>query len=244
MAQAAVLKEAEKLRSDIHQMCQQTVDMLQLTWGGFKAHALALLEQAERLGQQVHQQEKTLTAFVVQQSSTPGGVLEVVQDLFRAPVELECKRLEQQVRQQSSTPVEVREAVHGLLLVPVHLERIGDNIELMVRALKAVVREGIPFTERAIRELNTLFVRAIELLECSRDVIPTQNRVLIRHIQTEGQRYREMVNEYALSHQQRLIEGVCLPKASSIFVALLDYLKGIEEHIGQIADKLSAESAS
>jgi hypothetical protein len=36
-----------------------------------------------------------------------------------------------------------------------------------------------------------------------------------------------------------LIEGLCLPKASSLFVALLDYLKGITGHIGQIADKLS-----
>jgi Na+/phosphate symporter len=128
--------------------------------------------------------------------------------------------------------------------VPVHLERIGDNIELVVRALKAVLRDGIPFTERAIRELNTLFAKAIELLEGVRDMIATQNPLLLRSLQTAGQHYRGMINEYVLSHQQRLIEGVCVPKASSIFVALLDYLKGIEEHIGQIADKLSVGSAS
>jgi len=107
-----------------------------------------------------------------------------------------------------------------------------------------VIREGIPFTERAVRELSTLFARAIELLECVRDVILTQNRILLRHMQIEGQRYEELVNEYALFHQQRLIEGLCLPKASSLFVALLDYLQGITGHIGQIADKLSLESVS
>jgi Na+/phosphate symporter len=128
--------------------------------------------------------------------------------------------------------------------VPVHLERIGDNIELLGRALTTVIREGIPFTERAVRELNTLFARAIELLECGRDVLLTQNRILLRHMQIEGQRYEELVNEYALFHQQRLIEGLCLPQASSLFVALLDYLKGITGHIGQIADKLSRESVS
>jgi Na+/phosphate symporter len=210
MAQESVLEGTEKLRGDIHQMCRQTVKMLKLTWEGFKAQDVALLQQAERLGQQIHQQEKTLTTLAVQQSS-----------------------------QQAGTPG----VVQGLFLVPVHLERIGDNIELLVRALTTVVQEGIPFTERAVRELNILFEKAIELLECVRDVIPTQNRVLIHHIQVEGPRYGEMIDEYALSHQQRLIEGVCLPRASSIFVALLDYLKGIESHICQIAAKLSIEPA-
>lgn len=130
-------------------------------------------------------------------------------------------------------------AEHDFAFVPMHLERIGDNIEFLVRAIKSMVQEGIPFTERAMREVNILFEKAIELTECVRDLIRTKNRVLIRHIVEEGQRYEELANEYALAHQQRLIEGVCLAKASSLFVAILDYLRGIEWHIRQIAPKLS-----
>jgi Na+/phosphate symporter len=251
MTPAAVIESTEKLRSDIHQMCQHTVEMLQLTWEGFKTHNVALLQQAAELGQHVHQQEKTLTTLAVQQSGTQGSIRGVVQDLLLKPIHLERQRLDQQMHQQETTPLASAvpparwpEGVQGLCLVPVHLERIGDNVELLGRALTAVIREGIPFTERAVKELNTLFARALELLECVRDVILTQNRVLLRHIQSEGQRYEELVNEYALFHQQRLIEGLCLPKASSLFVALLDYLKGITEHIGQIADKLSLEPVS
>jgi len=251
MTPAAVIESTEKLRSDIHQMCQHTVEMLKLTWEGCKTHNVALLQQAAELGQHVHQQEKTLTTLVVQQSSQQRSIRGVVQDLLLKPVHLERQRLDQQMHQQETTPAasavpQARwpEGVQGLFLVPVHLERIGDNIELLGRALTTVIREGIPFTERAVRELNTLFARAIELLECVRDVILTQNRILLRHMQIEGQRYEELVNEYALLHQQRLIEGLCLPKASSLFVALLDYLKGITGHIGQIADKLSGESVS
>lgn len=251
MTPAAVIEGTEKLRSEVHQVCQYTVEMLKLTWEGFKTHNVALLQQAAELGQHVHQQEKILTTFAVQQSGKQGGISGVVQDLLLQPVHLERQRLDQQMHQQETTPLasalpQARwpEGVQGIFLVPVHLERIGDNIELLDRALTTVIREGIPFTERAIRELNTLFARAIELLECVRDVILTQNRLLLRHIQIEGQRYEELVNEYALFHQQRLIEGLCLPKASSLFMALLDYLKGITEHIGQVADKLSLESVS
>ena len=251
MPQAAILKDAAELRGDIHRMCQQTVEMLKLTWEGFKTYDMALLQQAEQLGQQIHQQEKMLTASAVQQSGKRVGMRAALQELLLMPVNLERQRLEQQLHQPGKTrpvsapqPSSRPEGGQGVFLVPVHLERIGDNIELVVRALKAVLREGIPFTERAVRELNTLFAKAIELLEGVRDMIATPNPLLLRSLQTEGQHYREMVNEYVLSHQQRLIEGVCVPKASSIFMALLDYLKGIEEHIGQIADKLSVGSAS
>lgn len=133
-------------------------------------------------------------------------------------------------------------AEQEIVFVPMHLERIGDNIESLVRAVKTMIQEGIPFTERAMREVNALFEKAIELTECVRDVIRTKNRILIRHILEEGQRFEEMANEYALAHQQRLIEGVCLAKASSLFVAILDYLRGIEWHTRQIAPKLSASA--
>lgn len=141
---------------------------------------------------------------------------------------------------QADTPL----GDQALLSVPMHLERIGDNIECLVRAIKTVVTEGIPFSERAMREVNALFEKAIELVECVQDVIITKNRILIGHILEVGQRCEEMADEYALAHQKRLIEGVCMPKASSVYVAILDYLKGIEWHTRQITKKLSSAASS
>lgn len=107
-----------------------------------------------------------------------------------------------------------------------------------------MVQEGIPFTDRAMREVNALFEQAIGLVGCVRDVIATKNRVLLRHMLEEWQRYEEMANEYSLFHQQRLVEGVCMPKASSVYVAIVDYFKGIGSHVRQIAQKLSAAAPS
>ncbi len=197
---------SDRLESDIYEMCQQTVEMLKLTWEGFRKQDIGPLQPAEKLGRDIHQREKALTELVVKKPGGQVGMLQSDQEIF---------------------------------FVPMHLERIGDNIEFLVRAVKTMVQEGIPFTERAMKEVNALFERAIELTECVRDVIRTRNRVLIKHIAEEGQRFEEMANEYALAHQQRLIEGVCMAKASSLFVAILDYLRGIEWHVRQIASKLS-----
>ncbi|MBI4590430.1 MAG: hypothetical protein HY725_16495, partial [Candidatus Rokubacteria bacterium] len=189
-----------RVRDEIHEMCQQTGEMLALAWKGFRTQDPAPLQPAEKLGREIHQREKRLTEFIIKR--TAGEVA--------APG-----------------------ADQELLFVPMHLERIGDNIEFLIRAIRTMIQEGIPFTDRATREVNSLFEKAVELLECVRDVITTKNRVLIRYILEEGERHEKIANEYALFHQQRLIEGVCLPKSSSIYLAILDYLKGIEWHARQ-----------
>lgn len=131
-----------------------------------------------------------------------------------------------------------------LFFVPMHLERIGDNIEFLVRAIRSMVQEGIPFSERAMGEINTLFGKAAELLECVQDMITIRNSVLVRHVLDAGRDYEQTANDYALIHQQRLIEGVCMPKSSSVYLAILDYLKGIEWHTRLIAKKLPVMSST
>jgi Na+/phosphate symporter len=202
MERGAAIAAPDRLRSEVAEMCQQAIAMLQLTWEGFKRQQTATLQRAEQLGREIHQREKALTALAVGGSS------------------------------------EAPEAVGELVFLPIHLERIGDQIELLIKATRRMIQDGIPFTERAIKEINTLFAKGIELLECVRDVIQTRNRVLLRYILEEGERYQGLADAYGLSHQQRLIEGVCMPKASSIFVAMLDYLRGIEWHTRQIVQKL------
>lgn len=136
------------------------------------------------------------------------------------------------------------EANKAFLFVPMHLERVGDNIELLIRAIGTMIKEGIPFTERAMGEINSLFEKAIEILECVRDTVPTNNRVLMRHIVHQGKQFEDKVDEFALLHQQRMIEAVGFPRASSMYLAILDYLKGIESHSRQIGLKLLGQGAS
>jgi Na+/phosphate symporter len=127
-----------------------------------------------------------------------------------------------------------------LLFVPLHLERIGGDVVSLMESTTTMVREGVPFTDRAMRELNGLFERAVEQVECARDAVLTGNRVLIRHIVTHGLQYAQLADDYALAHQQRLAEGLCVAQASSIYLAMIDYLKGVESHTRQIGQQLAA----
>lgn len=130
------------------------------------------------------------------------------------------------------------------VFVPMHLERIADNIEQLAGATGKMVREGVLFTDRAAREVDGLFLAALELLEGLRDALRTGNRTLVRYVLDAGRTCETRANEYALFHEQRLIEGVCVPRASSIYLAMLDQLKGIEWHARQIAEKLQQVPAA
>jgi Na+/phosphate symporter len=134
---------------------------------------------------------------------------------------------------------EPMEGIEQLGFLPAHLERIGDDIELLIRSTRKIIEDGTCFSQRAIKEINTLFEKAIELLECVRDFLRTKNKVLIKYIREEGKKFQESVGEYSISHQERLIQGTCIPKSSSIYLAMLDYLAEIERHIRQMTDTIT-----
>jgi Na+/phosphate symporter len=204
MTREAAVSTSKNLEEEIRVMCDWTKEMLEATWEGFRRHDKGKLNQAEKIGREIHQKEKELTHLIMTSS------------LGR------------------------EEPIKGLSFLPGHLERIGDNIEFLIRCIRGMTHDGTLFSERAIKEINTLFNKAIELLECIRDAMKTKNKVLIRYVKEEGEKFHEMIGEYSLAHQERLIQGTCMSKASSAYLAILDYLADIERHIRQMADKITA----
>ncbi|HET7876418.1 MAG TPA: hypothetical protein VFN71_12940 [Methylomirabilota bacterium] len=132
----------------------------------------------------------------------------------------------------------------GLRFVPSHLERVGDAVEGLVRCLRTMEAEGTVFTDRGTREVTQLFERATELLECARDLTLTGNRVLARHVEIESMRFQELASDFARAHEERLIEGVCMPKASSTYLAMLDYLREITRHARRIANRVAPQEVA
>jgi Na+/phosphate symporter len=185
---------------DAHlQLADKTIEMLEIAREAFLRQRRSLVATVKTLGQEVHRQEKILTAERVGAGA---------QDAER-------------------------------IFVAMHLERIGDMIEAFAHAVGRLFEEGVLFTDRATREIDTLLLKDLELLQATRDILRTNSAVLIRYVLTEGPAFESLATEFALFHQQRLIEGLCQPKASSLYLALVDYLRGIERHQRDIVQKLA-----
>ncbi len=122
--------------------------------------------------------------------------------------------------------------------VPGHLERIGDEAETILRCIRIILTDGVPFSDRAVGEVDELMRRAADLLRITRDAILTRNRFLLDTLDREGAALADRAASCAEAHEARLIEGVCSPRASSLFLAILDALRGIQWHARQIGRRL------
>jgi hypothetical protein len=117
-----------------------------------------------------------------------------------------------------------------LAFLPTALERIGDSVESLARCVQTIHLEGLPFSEQALAEVMGLFSRAVSLVDSLAAVIRTGERAGLEMIREEGQQFHAFSDQAAQGHQERLLRGTCVPRASSLFLAMLDYFREIERY--------------
>ncbi len=158
-------------------------------------------------------------------------------------VHLREKRLTQHVAMQvREAPWSLGEA-ERLAFAPAALERIGDAAEALARCTARAIQEGAVFSEGGIVETRTLFDAAIDLVETVGAALKTRNRVLVRHLREDGARLQHQANAFEAAHQDRLLSGVCLPRSSSLYLAMLDGFREIERYTRRLAEALAKTPA-
>jgi Na+/phosphate symporter len=126
------------------------------------------------------------------------------------------------------------------LSVPGHIERMGDFIENIIGCIRTKIREGILFSDKAVSETAFLMERLQEVLKNTSDIILARNVILKDYVKESAAEIGRSASEFATMHEERLIEGLCMPKASPLFLDMLDAIKGIAWHAKEISEKLTA----
>jgi len=124
--------------------------------------------------------------------------------------------------------------------VPGHLLRIGENIDKLTELIDKKVKENILFSDKASTEITFLLQRLVDILRTTADMILARNIFLSNYIQESEAGVIKRAIEYATLHEERLIEGLCLPVASSLYISMLDAIKSIAWNSKEIAAKLTA----
>lgn len=122
--------------------------------------------------------------------------------------------------------------------IPVHLLRIGESIEKLTELMDKKIKDNILFSDRAVTEITFLLQRLIDILRPTSDIILAKNTILRRYVEESESGIVKRATEYATLHEERLIEGLCLPVASSLYINMLDAIKNIAWHAKEIASKL------
>ncbi len=136
-----------------------------------------------------------------------------------------------------------KEWVKPYLSIVSSFDRMRYNLDGILDRLKKMVNDQVLFTDRAIKEVNDVFQETISLLKNLPDLIITQNRLLAQQMEEKGKTISGMADHYSEEHEQRLIEGVCVPQSSPLYLDILFSLKGIIAHTLDISEKLVMLSA-
>lgn len=119
------------------------------------------------------------------------------------------------------------------------LQLIADKLGGLDDPIAKKIKDGVLFSEKAVSQTNHLFDHQAGILRSLLDILKTDNDMLKRFVLEEGQRLIQNCNDFATEHEDRLIEGLCLPQAAPLFLAILDNMRTAAQHEVDIAQILT-----
>jgi Na+/phosphate symporter len=120
-----------------------------------------------------------------------------------------------------------------------HLEIMSENIVGLAEPIRKKIQENVLFTDKAFSQTNYLFNHQTGMLRSLLDIVRTDNDFLKKYVLEEGRILIQLCLDVATEHETRMIEGLCMPQASPVFLAILDRFRLIWRHVLHIIKLLS-----
>jgi len=137
-----------------------------------------------------------------------------------------------------------REWAKSYLSIASSFDRMTYNIEGILDRLRTKSQNHILFSDRAVKEVNDVFQEAMRLLENLPNLITTQDKRLAQRIGEEVRTIFKIANGYSEGHEERLLQGICVPKSSPIYLGILESLKGVIVNTLEVSGKIVSLSSS
>lgn len=116
--------------------------------------------------------------------------------------------------------------------------KIAEHLESISHSVKSKINENLLFSDKGISELNFLIQRLREIINTTNDLIIARNTFVADYIIESVVELERTADKFRDLQEDRLIGGVCLPKASGVYISILDAVKDIAWNIKAIAEKL------
>ncbi len=137
------------------------------------------------------------------------------------------------VRKETKDPVEKK----YLNLLP-HLQLMAGMIRNLINEEKRKIESTLLFTDKAMTEIKELSTLMQTQFQDATDYLLTKNPRLKMHVRTGMEHLLEKAEDYVTAHEKRLIEGVCVPKSSYAYVAIVDLIKRVSMELSNFSEKL------
>ncbi len=128
-----------------------------------------------------------------------------------------------------------------LLTVPSHIEKIATSIKRITENSRSRIKEGMLFSDKAILETGKLFTKTKEVLKKAGEAAVTGAKAAVDGALADSEAVERMANEFATSHEERLVTGECSPKSSSTYLCILYAFEDMGAHIKDATKRLAGK---
>jgi Na+/phosphate symporter len=119
------------------------------------------------------------------------------------------------------------------------LEIIGQNLGGLSQPIERKIKDGVLFSDKAVTQTNYLFDQHGGMVRSILDIVKTDNSYLKKFVLEESRKLVQACADFATEHEERLIEGLCLPQAAPIFLSILDRFRAIGEHEMEVVNLMA-----
>jgi len=197
------------MKEKIKKMAELTLSMLKTTFDGFMEHDVDILARVLKDEQRLNDMEKEITLALV-------GI--------------------------SKTRITIGDKKNIILMANIvaDLEQIGDYIKDMIERIEIKIEEKLLFSDDAVDEYKHLYnVVETELADVEKALRMNDKNFARRVLCSTEDHVDNLVHKYREAHAQRLVAGVCLPRACNMFLNLLDFTAQVSHHTKAIAKNIS-----
>jgi len=184
-------------------------------------------------------------------------MLELAFEEFRNPSEeslKEAEEVEDKIHQYSSELTSFiisknaprkngKERIKPYLSIASSLGLLTYNIQSTLDRIRGKSENHILFSDQAVKEVNGVFEQAVGLLGDLPSLFTTEDKSLAQRIGEGGRSVIKMADAYSDEHEERLIDGICIPEHSPIYLNILESLKGVTVHTLAVSGKIVALSS-
>ena len=184
-------------------------------------------------------------------------MLELAFEEFRNPSEeslKEAEEVEDKIHQYSSELTSFiisknaprkngKERIKPYLSIASSLGLLNYNIQSTLDRIRGKSENHILFSDQAVKEVNGVFEQAVGLLGDLPSLFTTEDKSLAQRIGEGGRSVIKMADAYSDEHEERLIDGICIPEHSPIYLNILESLKGVTVHTLAVSGKIVALSS-
>jgi Na+/phosphate symporter len=117
------------------------------------------------------------------------------------------------------------------------LQRLGIGVEDLAGGVQIAVEAEVPFTDKALSEISEILALLKDLARDTGDVLATRNSNFRSYAMTCAEHLVQRTCDCGIEHQKRLIEGACSPKASFLYLNIIDAAKRIAQELGSLCEK-------